>query len=212
MQHRSKVGCDRYLLRELDRQLPLWLGHLPPKLLQIGLHRQIVRILAQRQREPAIRRRQIARCAQSRRIKRSHLDHGFRVRFIGGRFQNAQPVIAILRCATSIQIALRLGDGIARSHRLCDRRWLGRGWLASRPRLVDFVWLRGRSNRRCCGRSFVVWRIIVVRISRRIRFACSTGSVRLRGRRVRRAHPERNFARLVRSEVATHRLQQHRAF
>lgn len=61
--YRCRV-CDQ-LLAELDRQLPLWLGHLAPESLQVFLQGLILGFFAQCLGEPAIRGREISGCTNS---------------------------------------------------------------------------------------------------------------------------------------------------
>src|SRR5579863_2760159 len=103
------AGPGSRLLTELNCQLPFRLRHFAPQFLQVGLHGHVVRILAQSQREPAIRRGQIMGSAQARRVQSPHFAHSRGIRLIGRRLQQAHAAIAILRYAASINIFLRLG-------------------------------------------------------------------------------------------------------
>jgi hypothetical protein len=101
------------LLRQLDCELALGLGHFSPEFLQVRLYGLIVGIFAQSQREPAICGGKVVRRAQARRIERSHFDHRPGIALIGGDFQQTQATIAVLRdAAASVKIFLRFGDRI----------------------------------------------------------------------------------------------------
>jgi len=102
-------NCATTSLAQLDRQIPLWLRHLAPQLLQILLQSGIVRIFSQGHGKPAIRRRQIARCAKAGRIQRTEGNHGLRIRLVSAGSQHLQTAIAILRHATaSINVFFRI--------------------------------------------------------------------------------------------------------
>ena len=105
------------LLAQPDRQLPLRLGHLAPQLVEIGLQRLIAGIFPQSQREPAIRRRQIARRAQAGRIERPHFDHCLRITLIHSRLQQPHAPLAILPHALAVDISLRPLDRIGSGKR-----------------------------------------------------------------------------------------------
>ena len=53
----SAENCATTSLAQLDSQMPLWLRHLAPELLQILLQSGIVRFFSQGHGKPAIRRR-----------------------------------------------------------------------------------------------------------------------------------------------------------
>lgn len=116
-------------LRELHRQLPLRLCHLAPEFCQICLDGLIIRFLAQSERKPSIGSWKIVRSAQTRRVKRAHLNHGFRISRICRGLQQSHAAIAILRCTLAVEVFPRFGYRIARNHRprfrrrLCLRFW-----------------------------------------------------------------------------------------
>lgn len=138
------------LLRQLDGQLALGLGHLAPQLAQIGLHGFIAWILTQSESEPAIGGGEIVRRAQSRRIKRAHLDHGFGVGAVGGGLEQAEATIAILGHAASVKIFLRFGDGVDAGNGLGCGRWSCRSARGT----VGLIWgwVVGRGGGLAAGR------------------------------------------------------------
>ena len=188
-------------MSELYGQLAFRLRHLSPQLPQIRLNRRVFGVFAQREREPAIRRRKVVGGAQSGRIERPHFDHGFRVGLIRGRPQQAQTALAILRGATSVEILLSLGDGIVGRSRPACRARLWSWGFGRRLRLLHRLGRRsGSIGRRVFGggrifvcRGIFVWgRSSLVRGLIRIcgwrgsvcwlRSICRRGIVRARGR------------------------------
>lgn len=100
------------LLCQLNRQLAFRLRHFAPEFAQIGLDRGVLGIFAEGDCEPAIRCGQVAGSAQSSGIECSHFDHGFGIRFIRLRLEQAHSSIAILGAAASVEILPGFGDSI----------------------------------------------------------------------------------------------------
>lgn len=77
----------------------------------------IARVFAQGNCEPTIGRGQIVWSAKASGVKRAHLNHGLCIALVGGRFQVTHAAVTVLRDAASIEIFLRFGDRVGRSHR-----------------------------------------------------------------------------------------------
>lgn len=103
---------QNHLLAELDCELSFGWGHLVPEGFEVVLQELIVGLFVKSQGEIPVGGRKVARRARSGGIERAERDHSFRVRLLGVGFEQTNPLVAILRRAAAVDIALRFGDGV----------------------------------------------------------------------------------------------------
>ena len=156
-------------LREADRLLALFGGHLFPDHFSVLAEGPVFWVQAESEREVAIRGRQVAGDAVARGVEGAHRDHRFGIGLIGSRLYVMQAAFTILgHATTSVEVLFaehdvvgRFGSRLRRGFRL----GLGRNCLGRFGR-------RGSLSSRCFG--FFVRTLIVRAIGRwRIRFSGS---------------------------------------